>query len=235
MIVRLVVPLLLLPVVLLGCAWVTMSAGLPDPLPAVITGVVALLYLIGIAAFAIRHVLRAGRVLDTTFSSAGLGYSGRKGVACCYRGEMNGRSATAGLTLAFVFQPWRLEVTVGAELGGTRIALGSMRPLLDCRGAPRLDCGEPAFADVHIHAEDADAARRLLARPEVIDVLRPLIEEWSQVNSWELYVQPEQVWLRLRTYRLNEAATGRWLDGLRSLAGVCEEESCGRDDKKVVI
>ena len=222
MIVRLVIPLLLLPVVLLGCAWLTMSMDLPGPLPAVITGVVALLYLIGIAAFCVRHVLRAGRVLEETFASAGLVYSGREGVACRYRGSMVGREATARVTLAYLFQPWRIEVTVKADPGGTRVALGSTRPLLDCRGAARLALGGPVFADVHIHAEDEDSARNQLARPDVLEALRPMLEEWGRVNSWELYVQPQQLWLRIRSYRLDEAATGRWLSGMRRLAEVFE-------------
>jgi len=222
MILRLIIPLLLLPVVLIGCAWATMSMGLADPWPAVITGVVALLYLVGIAAFAIRHALTAGRMLEETLSSAGLTFSGRKGVACCYRGVMDGRAATAEVVLAYRFQPWRLDMTVDADLGDTRVALGSTRPLLDCRGAPRLEMGEPALADVHVHAEDVDAARRLLARSAVLDVLRPLLEEWGRVNSWELYIQPQRIWLRLRSYRLNKEAAGRWLDGMGELAGACE-------------
>lgn len=227
MIVRLVVPLLLLPFVLLGCAWVTMSAGIADPWPAVITGIVALLYLIGIAVFAVRHVLRAGQVLEGTFGSAGLAFSGRKGVACCYRGMMSGRAASAELTLAFVFQPWRMEVTIDAELGETRIALGSTRPLLDCRGVPRLEMGEPGLDGVHIHAGDEGAARQLLSSPVLLEVLRPLVAEWDEVNSWELYIQPQQLWLRIRTYRLDEAAAGRWLAGMEALAGVCEGDRAG--------
>ncbi len=108
---------------------------------------------------------------------------------------------------------------------GIRMAIGSHRPLLDCRNAPRLLLDDTDLAKCHIHAEDQQRARHLLADQAVRSAFGQLLAELSDTNSWEVYIQPERVWARIRVYRLDEEMVVRWLDALALLAAACEKAS----------
>ena len=215
--------LLLLPVIVLGSALLTTAAGLPMPWPPLLTGLVAMAYLAGFTVYLVMRVIRAGRSLDDVFAAAGLSFVRRMGVACVYEGPIDGRKLSATFFPAYRFQPWRMEFVIEAK-PRVRMALGSTRPLLDCRQAPRLEYDRPGFERIHIHTEQAEATGVLLNSSAVREALDPLVADWNREGSWELYMQPDRLTLRYHTDRLNAAAVPGWLARLVKLAQACEEE-----------
>ncbi len=208
--------LLAIPLVVLACVLLTMGMGLPPLLQAVITGAVMLAYLVGIAVCVIRRVWRLGRRFDGVMTQAGLVFTRREGATFCYKGVVEGRAMTARVTPAYRFQPWRIEVAASAS-PGYRIALGSTRPLLDCRSADRLRLDGP-LADAHVYADDHGEARRVLTGSTLEDALGPLMHGLRAANSWELYFQPERIWLRVRAYAIGDGMVARSLGGVLDLA-----------------
>jgi hypothetical protein len=230
---RVLLLLLLLPILLVICALIALSLPLPPSMPpawtsdrnaiaAVATGLTAMAYVVGVGLFAVRRILRASRLFDTLLDSAGLAPARQQGLWRCYQGRLQGKTATARLSPGFEFQPWRIDVAIDAELN-FRIAIGSRRPLLDCRGVPRLSLSNDTLDACHVHADDAKTAKCLLQEQDVQDALTGLLAEWAHTNSWEIYLRPEGVWARIRTYRPSHDMLERWLDRLSRLTTVCEK------------
>ena len=208
--------LLAIPFAVLACVLLTTGAGLPPIGQALVTGTVMCAYLTGVGLHVVRRVRRLGRRFDRVMEEAGMAFGRREVATCCYEGSVGGKPAAARVTPAYRFQPWRIEVSLAASPGG-RIALGSARPLLDCRGAERLRFDGP-LADVHVYAGDHEEARRVLTSAGLEDALGPLIHGLRAANSWELYLQPERIRLRVRAYAVNDEAVAGWLKGVRDLA-----------------
>jgi hypothetical protein len=218
-----ILSLLAIPFVILGCALLTRAAGLPPTLQALTTGAVMLVYLIGLGAYVVGRLLRSGRRLDAAMADAGLSYDRREGAACRYRGTVREHECSTLVAPAYRFQPWRLDISV-ATGGGCRIALGSRRPLLDCRGAKRLLLDGP-LADVHIHPDDPEEARKWLANSGAARTVHELVDRLAEARSWELYIQPDRVWLRARAYRLTDATVAAWLNAMVDLADAFEQRA----------
>jgi len=229
---RLLLLLLLLPVVLLVSIIVFLAIPLPSgtertAFSAIGTGIVAACYLIGLLYYvilntSINHKLsQLGESFDKAFENAGLATSQRGAFSRTYEGTMQEMPASVKITPPFHLQPWRIEIRVHAK-PSTMIAIGSSRPLLDCRDAGRLLLDDPDLAEVHIHPKDENQGRELVDNIEVKSILIPLIASLSNANSWEIYIQSEQVWARIRTYQLEEEAIKQLLDLLPRLTVACE-------------
>ena len=66
--------------------------------------------------------------------------------------------------------------------------------------------------------DDHEKAKRVLTGSGLADALGPLIQELRATNSWELYFQPDRIWLRVRAYAMSDEAVAAWLGGVRALA-----------------
>ena len=219
--IRPIILLLLIPPLVLLCVLLTMGLGLSTTSQAIVTGVVLVGYFSGFCVYLFRQVLHLGRRYDGVMTTAGLDYSHRQGVSCQYCGTASGRPMTVHITPAYRFQPWRVEVSVAAS-PVCRIALGSTRPLLDCRKSERLRI-EGALQETHIYTDDPKEARRLLAVPRMTHSLVDLLDQLGSTNSWELYLQPDRVWLRARAYHIPEATIVAWLRSAFAVAEACEQ------------
>lgn len=210
--------LLAIPFLVLACALLTRGAGLPPLAQAVVTGAALLAYLAVITVYVVCQVRRLGRRFDSVMAAAGLKFVRRELATCLYEGVLGGNPAAARVTPAYRFEPWRVEVSVTLS-SGCRIALGSARPLLDCREAERLSFApDSSLRELHVYADDHKEARRVLENPAIRKALHALLDNLQAANSWELYLQPGQIWLRARGYSVSDEAAAAWLQGVRNLA-----------------
>ena len=197
--VRILLLLLALPAVILAFALIAMWAPLPRPFPppmsgarnqmaAISTGILGATYLVGLAAYVVASFLRAGRVLDTVLTTAGLATESYMIFGRRYRGMIQGRQVAVTYLPSRGVWPAQLDVRVSAELG-IRVAMGMRRPLLGCRDCPRLGVAQEGLAGLHVYAEDEEGARRLLADPKGGDAVRRLVVDGEGFR--EVYLQPE--------------------------------------------
>ena len=224
--------MLLLPVLLFGCALWMLWMPLPRPFPpalsggrnrmaAVVTGVLGMGYVAGLGVYATSHFVRAGRVLDPSLTTAGLTPQGYLLLGRRYRGEIGGREIEVTFMPAQVIRPAQLNVTVSADLGA-RIALGQERPLLDCRDCARLDVVGTAWEGLHVYARDVPRARRLLDDATAREIVTRILDDRAGRGLREIYVQPDRVWLHARPYALTAAQFESWFRDMLVLAEVGE-------------
>lgn len=236
---RVLLLILVPPILLFLCALVILWMPLPQPLPpplsggrnrmaAVMTAILGLGYLAGLAAYVIASVLRAGRILDPVLASAGLVSESYRVFGRQYTGVIRGREVAVRFLPPQGVNPALLNVHVVANLG-TRAAIGHKRPLLDCRDCAQLSLDELELGHMQVYAEDQECARSLLADPVGRAALRRLMEPRSGfplncvdgrevLGLRELYLQPERVWLRARPRQITEPQLRQWLDDLLVLA-----------------
>jgi hypothetical protein len=211
--------LLILPILLVLCTLAVYCVPLPasfsgsrDLIAALSAGVVGAGYLSTLAFYTLRSVGRAQRALDPILAPLGLVASETPGLGRRYTGMLEGRAIEVRYWAGQALYAARLDIAVEAE-PGTRMALGWQRPLLDCRDCPRLDGIEGV--SYQVYAEDAEAARRWLANPEVRATLDPLM---GARGGPELYVQPDRLWFRIRPRHDVRAEAEAWVQALVRLA-----------------
>ena len=229
---RILLLLLALPVLIVACALLAMWLPLPHPFPpsmsqarnqlaAIATGIVGAVYLLGLAIYLVTGFLRAGRALDLALVRVGLAPESYMIFGRRYQGPVQGRQVVVTSLPARGISPAQLDIHVGAGVG-LRMAMGARRPLLDCRDCPRLRVDQTGWTDLHVYAEDAQTAQRLLADPEFGEAARRLLVEGE--GNREVYLQPDGVWLRAhprasqQRLGLAGADVERWLADLLALA-----------------
>ena len=208
--VRILLLLLVLPVLILAFALIAMS-GARNQMAAISTGILGAVYLVSLSVYVVASFLRAGRVLDTVLIPAGLATESYMIFGRRYRGMIQGRQVVVTYLPSRGIWPAQLDVRVSAELG-TRMAMGMRRPLLGCRDCLRLGVAQEGLAGLHVYAEDEEGARRLLADPKGGDAVRRLVVDGEGFR--EVYLQPEEVWLRSHPRGLAESQIEQWLADL---------------------
>ena len=229
-----VVLIILVPAILLfGVALLLLWLPLPGPLPAplsrgrnlmaaVTTGVLGLGYVLGLAVYVISSVRQAGQTLDAALTARGLASSSYLGVGRRYHGLIGGRQVTVYFMPAQGIQRALVDVHVSADLGA-RAALGEGRPLLDCRDCARVTVEGADWGRFDVYGEDETWVRRLLADPARGALLLGLLGDRQRDGLRELYLQPDQVWLRARpTTPVTGEHVQRWLDDVLALAQAAE-------------
>jgi hypothetical protein len=222
--------LLLLPVLLFGCALFMLRVPLPaslegarNPVAAIVTGLVGAACLAGIVVYVIASLRGAGRSLDPVLATLGLAAKPHALYGRQYHGLLQGRRVQVHYLPAQASRSARLDLYLDAAVG-TRMAIGRRRPLLDCRDCPRLaspvgDAGLGAdLGPLRVYAEDETQARRLLADETVRAAIRRLLADPASPGPQELYIQPGRVWLRARPWRIGEGQIEAWLNALLALA-----------------
>jgi len=223
--------LLVPPVLLLLCGLVLIWVPLPPPFPpaatgarnqmaAVATGILGLTYLVGLTVYLVSLAQGAARTLDTLLLPAGLSSKRHLVVGRRYRGMIQGRGVGVTFLPGYGITPALLNVTFDADLD-TRMAVGKRRPRLDCTDCTRVDVDGPGLGELCIVAEDVGAAHRLLRNPEASAALVNLLTGGDS-GVREVYVQPQQVWLRARPRGVTVGAVAQSLDELETLADVAE-------------
>jgi len=190
--------MILVPIVLLFCfALIVIWMPLPRPFPpalsqtrnlwaAVTTGILGIGYLGGLTVYLISGLLRAGQVLDPvclpySLIASNYGLIGRQ-----YDGQIAGRQVQIRYTPARQ-QRALFEVYLSAQTG-TRAAMGSHKPLLDCR-----DCARVQHDSLHVYAEHRGWAEQFLTAGAVEPTLSHLLVDQGSAAAGELYIQPERV------------------------------------------
>jgi hypothetical protein len=230
---RVLLLIVLPPIVFLLCALLFLRTPLPPPFPppvsaerdrafAIVTGILGVGYLIGLAVYATSCFRRAGHLLDPALTSMGLASEGYVAFGRRYRGKLAGRQVEVRIVPPQGIKPVLLDVRVSARLG-SRIAIGQRRPLLDCRGCERLEAGQFGLGCLQVYAEEESRARRLLADPAIRDALVRLMKAQKENGSRELYLQPDRVWLRAHPHRVTEELFRQWLEDLLALSKGAEE------------
>jgi hypothetical protein len=201
---------------------------------AIATGILGAGYLMGLTVYVIASLLRAGRVLDPVFKPAGWVSESYLAFGRRYRGVIHGREVEVTFLPSQGVSAAQLNVYVSASLS-TRVAIARGKPLLDCGDCPRVNLDESPLGGFQVHSRDGEHAHRLLADSKVRDALERLLDGGEVAGTWEMYLQPERVWLRARPHGLTEELFRQWLDDLTALAEagdkVLERHSAGDTQK----
>jgi hypothetical protein len=187
---------------------------------AIAFGVFGLLGLAMLLVFLLRLVARAGQMLDPMLTEMGLQAEAHLLVGRRYRGEYAGRA----IDIEFMPAQWNRRALLNIRLAatvGTRMAFFHKGPLLDCADCPPVLPEAGDLAEWSVRAEDPDRARGVLGREDCRAALRQLS------GSRDVYVQSEQVWLRVRANRIDAASLRAWMDGLTALADCMEWSGAG--------
>jgi len=210
------------------CALVLLLSPLPPGFPppssparnrmaAIMTGIVAMGGLVWLAASVTGAVRGAGLILDPLLAGRGLTGHPHLVLGRRYTGMAGAQRVEVTYLPAAGLQPAQVDLYVYTDLG-SRAALGSERPLLDCRDCPRVILAEPPWHLLHIHAADESWIRAWLSGVDSGSVLHRLVDDLADAGSWALYVQPDRLWLHVRAHGLAPARFEAWLDGLLRLA-----------------
>lgn len=229
---RLLLWLLCLPLLILAVAFCVLGIPLSEPAPpawsgarngvaAVLCGLVGLAAVAGTGIFVLGRIVRLGQAWDQSLESRGLARVGRRLFACHYAGLLAKRDATVDVSPPFHLQPWRLTVSLRLR-SAARIAMGSHEPLLDCRGAAQITLGDDRLDACHLRS-DTPTASGLLERQDVRSLLYRIVEDLVETNSWEIYLRPDGLEARIRTYHLTETMILKWLDNLSEFAAVWDQ------------
>jgi hypothetical protein len=235
-----VVLLILVPCILLaGLAVLMMWLPLPPPFPeslsgariqiaALMTGILGLGYLVGLAAYLVLAFRGAGRVLDGVLRTAGLTPAPQRLFERCYAGTVRGRSVRAEYTPARLLHPSVLNIYVTADID-QRMAAGITQPLLDCRSCRRVRLAGSPLEDLAIHSRDLVWARAFLADSVNVAPLRRLLADQAGAGRRDLYFQPGRLWLNAHVRgRATRDDVGVWLGDLLALAERAERSRWAR-------
>jgi len=215
-------------VLLLACALIVLWIPLPGPFPplfsdgrnlpaAIITGVLGIGIIVGLAVHVVSSFLRAGRGLDPALEAVGLVSERYLAFGRRYRGAVDGRDVEVTSLPGYGVRSPQVDLSVAADLG-FRMAVGRQRPLLDCRDCPLLNLEPPGWAGLQVYAEDAELARRLLEDPASAAALQRLMDGGETPGLVEVYVKLERIWLRVRAQAVTGEQFERWFDDLLALA-----------------
>jgi hypothetical protein len=218
---RILLVLLILPILLLVCALLAYRVPLPaalsgsrDLVAAITAGLAGAGYLLALVAYLLVVVRRSSRALDPVLEPLGLVARGHLVFGRRYAGVLDGRPIQVRYLPAQAMWPARLDLTVESGLG-TRMAVGSRRPLLDCRDCLPLHLGEDL--PYRVYAQDQRAARDLFADRAV----RAIVDRLMDARGGpELYVQPGRTWFRVQPRHPAPAEIKGWLSDLVSLSSV---------------
>ena len=231
---RLLLVILGPPVLLLALALLAMWLPLPEPFPAafgsartrfaaIVTGILGVVYLIGLTLLVVSWLVGASRSLDDALLPMGLAPKihlllGRK-----YQGVIQGRPLRVAFTPSVALQLALLNVHVATK-SDRRMAIGRTRPLMDCRKCPRVPTTPIELAGLHVYAEDIDWASEFLADARNRQLVADLISLRGISGKAELYFQPGEVWLRARLGAGGaQACIEQWIVELVALAKGAEE------------
>ncbi len=198
-----------------------LSAG-RDQMSAIVTGILGIGYLIGLAVYVTSSFRRAGRVLDPVLTSTGLASESYLVFGGQYRGVIEGRQVEVCLVPSQGIRPALLNIHVSAKLGA-RMAIGQRRPLLDCRDCARLEVAELGLGPLQVYAQEEERSRRLLTSPASREALTRVMEAQEEHGFREIYFQPGRVWLPAHPHRMTEELFRQWLEDVLALAETGEE------------
>ena len=229
---RLILLILIPPILLFILALALILVPLPHPLPearspersrvaAVTTGALGMLYLIGLAIYAVTWFLQIGQALDPALEPLGFTAEGYMGLGRQYHGALDGRRVEITYQPPQTIRRALLNITVDADIG-TRAAVVPKRPLLDCADCPEVDVGMPELGQFLVVAEDSAWMQHLLAKPANAAVMERLLSDQKALGAREIYFQPERIWLRAHPQQLTEDRLHQWLDDLLALAEAAE-------------
>ena len=230
---RIILLLLVPPLLIFGCALIMIWVPLPRPLPpalssgrnlmaAVATGILGIGYVVGLAVYLVSSFSATGRVLDPVFASRGLASQGYMLFGRQYHGSVQGRQIDVQFMPSQGLQPAQLQVYVAADVDA-RVAIGTQRPLLDCRDCARIEITRPELRHLEVYAQDAAWTRMWLDRPANSAALGRLLGDPQGLGLREFYVQPDRIWLRAHpTARVTALQVGQWFDDVLALAAGVE-------------
>ena len=231
---RILLLILVPPVLFLLCALAILWIPLPQPFPppfsgernrisAITTGILGAMYVVGLAAYVITSVLRAGRILDPVLVPAGLASKSYLVFGRQYHGMIQSREVRVYFVPPQGISPAQLTVHVFAS-PGTRMSIGQKRSLLNGTDCTQLNAKELGLGHLQVYARDEESARTLLADPATRAALRRLVDDQEAPGSREVYLQPKSVWMRARPRRITEGQLRQWLDDLLVLAEASERK-----------
>ena len=222
----LLILLLLLMVVALTCYAIPLPGSFPQPwsssrnlFSAVITGLFGLSGLVSLMFLALHETWQSVKGLDASLANLGLILSRKRYVARYYQGLIGNRSAKVVLRPAYRLEPWRIEITLKVRLG-IYLALGNKKPLLKRKGCSRIVIHEKQLEDLHIYAMAEKEAKYFLAVPEVRNPLQDFLGHLGGVTGWEVYLEPDQIHAKIRTYKVITKQIRGWIMTLSLLGAI---------------
>ena len=230
---RILLLLLVPPLLIFGCALIVIWVPLPRPLPpalssarnlmaAITTGILGIAYIIGLFVYLVSAVSTAGRVVDPVLVSHGLSSQRYMLFGRQAHGLVDGRQVDVQFMPSQGIRPALLQVYVAADVDA-RVAIGTQRPLLDCRDCARIEITRPELRHLEVYAQDAAWTRMWLDRPANSAALGRLLGDPQGLGLREFYVQPDRIWLRAHpSARVTALQVRQWFDDLLALAAGVE-------------
>ncbi len=233
---RLLLLIVVPPILLFICALAMLAVPLPDffPLPwsrgrnqlsaILVGGVGGLGYLVSLTFYLVWTVTAPARSVDRVFIGLGMSSERYMLFGRHYQDWLDGRRVDIYFQPGYRLRPAVLNIYVEADLG-TRLAMGSGKPLLDCRGCPRLAVGDPNLSHLHVLAQDQAWAYSLLADATVNSALNRLLapEKSAGLGEVYLYLQPDRIWVRSHPRQITESSAQQWLADLLAVVEVAEK------------
>jgi hypothetical protein len=229
---RLVLLIFLIPIFLFLLALAMLWVPLPAPLPvvsssgrnllaAVCTGVVGLVLLGGVAVYTVNYIRRAGHWLDRVFPSPAYTFRPFMVAGRQYQGAEQGRRVEANYIPAARVQPALLNLYVDAE-SKISAAIGTKRPIMDCRDCPRVENLGCDLDELLIYSADPEWIRRYLDNSTIRNIIIDMLVEKGP-GMRELYIQPDKIWLRSHpSSGISAEQVRRWCSDLLELAKMAE-------------
>lgn len=217
--------LLIPPILIAGIAFLSILIPLPSPFPqpgsqarnlpaALLTGILGLLWVIGITFYTINSFLSSRSEIESTMTAQGL--KGRRYLlfGSMYTGEINGERVEVQ------FMPNRapyhslLNIWIGTHIK-KHMSIGMKRPLEGCSDCKKVEIFPNPLGEFQAYAEDIAWAQNLLSDPEICGMILTLMNVPGRLEMREIYVQNGQCRLHVRpTQPLMEHELQLWLDTL---------------------
>jgi len=226
--IRTILLLLLPPVLLFGLVLLGLWMPLPSPLPpalshgrnllvAVLTGIAGLIYVVSIGVFIVRLFKNTAKFLDAVLIPAGFQAKAYLWIGSQYSGTYNGNSIRVHYISNQGFRPAILNIRIKTQMD-MRLAIGLERPILDCTDCPRIHLHDVHDETFHIYGDQDSQTVQYLQSPGMAEHINFLLADQRHLGLRELYIQPDQIWLRSHPVNVSSEIFKSWLDRMLLLS-----------------
>ena len=225
----LVAPPALILAVAIAILWLPLPGVLPSPgghartlASAVAAGALGLVYVVGVACYALSALGQGRRELDGLLGARGLVARLHWMAGSQYRGQMERYQVEATYVPAHARSRALFAVRVHVSTG-RRMAIAPHKPIAIGRDYPPVAGLTGPLGGLSAFANDEPWARQLLEHPAIRARLLDLLGRQDADGLKELYLEPDCLWLRARPPRgVPMARLDAWLGALVALAGLVQ-------------
>ncbi len=234
--VNLVLLIIIPPILLFFCALVMIWIPLPRPFPAalsigrnqlaaILTGILSMLYVVGITVYFIGMLRQPTHVVDNAF--APLGFTARNYMIFGrrYRGQLRGYEVEANFIPPARLRLYHADLKIYVHVStGTRMTMGQKKPIVHCPGCSPITPRDSDLLSLQIFAQNAAWADKLLSNPQAKTALLNLLVNPARFEFPELYIEENRLWFSIHPKQITAPRIQRWVEDLSTLAQIIETQ-----------